>query len=67
MSFEDIFISMLSKKESALLIGKLSTSNDLEFGSGKGEISYTVILNGQGPVKNAFIDNSNINKLISQK
>lgn len=63
MSFEDIFISMLSKKESALLIGKLSTSNDLEFGSGKGEISYTVILNGQGPVKNAFIDNSNINKL----
>jgi len=63
MSFEDIFISMLSKKESALLIGKLSTSNDLEFGTGKGEIAYTVILNGQGVVKNAFFDNVNVNKL----
>lgn len=42
---------------------KISTANDVEFGSQKGFITYTAIRNGQGPMEAAFYDDASNNKL----
>ena len=55
---------MLSQKASAKLEWKLSTSNDVEFGTQKGYITYTAYRNGQGPMEQAYYDNNPNNKLI---
>ena len=63
-TLEEIFINMLSQKASAKLEWKLSTSNDVEFGTQKGYITYTAYRNGQGPMEQAYYDNNPNNKLI---
>lgn len=63
-TLEEIFINMLSQKASAKLEGKLSSSNDVEFGTQKGYITYTAYRNGQGPMEQAYYDNNPNNKLI---
>ena len=63
-TLEEIFINMLSQKASAKLEGKLSSSNDVEFGTQKGYITYTAYQNGQGPMEQAYYDNNPNNKLI---
>ena len=55
-SYEEIFINMLSQKASARLEGKISTSNDVEYGTQKGYLTYTAYRNGQGPMKQAYYD-----------
>lgn len=62
-TLEEIFINMLSQKASAKLEGKLSSSNDVEFGTQKGYITYTAYRNGQGPMEQAYYDNNPNNKL----
>lgn len=63
-TLEEIFINMLSQKASAKLEWKLSSSNDVEFGTQKGYITYTAYRNGQGPMEQAYYDNNPNNKLI---
>ena len=62
-TLEEIFINMLSQKASAKLEGKLSSSNDVEFDTQKGYITYTAYQNGQGPMEQAYYDNNPNNKL----
>ena len=64
MSYEDVFVAMLEKQSSASLKGQLSTSNNVEFGSPKGFITYTAIRNGQGDMKKSFYDGLESNRLI---
>ena len=55
-TYESIFRTMLISVESASLTGKLSTSNDIEFGTAKGELTYTAHRHGNGPMSKAFYD-----------
>lgn len=59
----DAFITMLSQTAKASLQGKLSTANDVEFGSEKGTITYTAVRNGQGKMEQAYYDDNPNNKL----
>lgn len=54
---------MLTSVESASLTGKLSTSNDVEFGTAKGQLTYTANRHGNGPMSKAFYDYIEENKL----
>lgn len=56
-TWEDIFRKMLYEPAQATLKSALSTSNDVEYGSLKGKITYTAARNGQGKMKAAFYDN----------
>lgn len=62
-SVVDAFITMLSQTAKASLQGKLSTPNDVEFGSEKGTITYTAVRNGQGKMEQAYYDDNPNNKL----
>ena len=62
-TIEDAFIKMVSQKSTGELKSKISTANDVEFGSQKGFITYTAIRNGQGPMEAAFYDDASNNKL----
>lgn len=59
----DALITMLSQAAKASLQGKLSTANDVEFGSEKGTITYTAVRNGQGKMEQAYYDENPNNKL----
>lgn len=63
LSWEDVLRKMLYEPVQATLKSSLSTSNDVEFGSAKGSITYTAARNGQGIMKKAFFDNKEDNKL----
>ena len=57
-TLEDVFRKMLvdARIEKASLTGKISTSNDVEYGTQKGVLTYTAIRGGQGPMKYAYYD-----------
>lgn len=59
----DALITMLSQAAKASLQGKLSTANDVEFGSEKGTITYTAVRNGQGKMEQAYYDDNPNNML----
>lgn len=63
MRYEQIFRKMLYAPTPATLIGKLSTANDVEFGSTKGFITYTVTRNDNGAMIKAFYDDKEENVL----
>ena len=63
MGYEQIFRKMLYAPTPATLIGKLSTANDVEFGSAKGFITYTATRNDNGAMIKAFYDDKEENVL----
>lgn len=63
-TWEEIFRKMLYEPSQASLQGSLSTSNDVEYGSNKGIITYTPTRNGQGSMKKAYYDNVESNALV---
>lgn len=62
-SWEKIIRNMLYKAQGAELKSKLSTSNDVEYGSTKGRITYEAAKNGNGDITEAFYDNNKSNLL----
>lgn len=62
-SWEKIIRNMLYKVQGAELKSKLSTSNDVEYGSTKGRITYEAAKNGNGDITEAFYDNNKSNLL----
>lgn len=63
MGYEQIFRKMLYAPTPATLVGKLSTANDVEFGSSKGTITYTATRNDSGAMTKAFYDDNEENVL----
>lgn len=63
MRYEQIFRKMLYAPTPATLVGKLSTANDVEFGSDKGTLTYTATRNDNGPMTKAYYDNQEENVL----
>lgn len=63
-SWEKIFRNMLFKVQGAELKSKLSTANDVEFGSPKGKITYEAAKNGNGDITEAFYDNNKDSLLV---
>ena len=62
-SIENILRNMLYKASGAELKGTISTSNDVEFGSAKGVITYQAVKNGNGDITKAYYDNNEANIL----
>lgn len=62
-TWEKIFRNMLYRPVGAELRSSISTSNDVEYGTPKGYITYTVTRNGQGAMKEAYYDDKKENKL----
>ena len=56
MSFTLLVKKMFSESTAATLAGKLSTPNDVEFGTPKGTITYTANRNSSGAMKQAYMD-----------
>lgn len=63
MGYEQIFRKMLYAPMPATLVGKISTANDVEFGSKKGVLTYTATRNDNGAMTKAFYDNDEENIL----
>ncbi|WP_294562575.1 hypothetical protein [uncultured Bacteroides sp.] len=63
MGYEQIFRKMLYAPTPATLVGKLSTANDVEFGSTKGTITYTATRNDSGAMVKSFYDDKEENVL----
>lgn len=63
MGYEQIFRKMFYAPTPATLVGKLSTANDVEFGSTKGNITYTATRNDSGAMVKAFYDDKEENVL----
>lgn len=61
--WEKIIKNMLYKVQGAELKGKLSTANDVEYGSAKGKITYEAAKNGNGDIVEAYYDNNKANRL----
>ncbi|MDC2012230.1 hypothetical protein ABH007_06955 [Bacteroides thetaiotaomicron] len=55
-TYESLFRTMLSHAESASLVGHLSTSNDVEYGTAKGQITYIASRYGNGEMIKAYYD-----------
>lgn len=64
MGYEQIFRKMLYKPVPATLVGRLSTANDVEFGSAKGNITYTATRNDSGAMIKSFYDDNEENLLV---
>lgn len=56
MSYEEIFIAIFSGVNSASLVSRLSTPNDVEYGTSKGMITYTSNKGSQGTIVKAYYD-----------
>lgn len=63
-SWEKIIRNMLFKVQGAELKGKLSTANDVEYGSAKGKITYEAAKNGNGDITEAYYDNDKTKLLV---
>lgn len=63
MTFTQFVKALLFKPVPAMLDGRLSTANDVEYGSTKGSITYTATRNGNGAMTKAYYDNDEKNKL----
>lgn len=62
-TWESIFRNMLYRPVGAELRSSISTSNDVEYGTPKGYITYTATRNGQGAMTEAYFDDKKENKL----
>ncbi|WP_276865755.1 hypothetical protein [Bacteroides heparinolyticus] len=63
MTFTQFVRALLFKPVPATLDGRLSTANDVEYGSTKGSITYTATRNGNGAMTKAYYDNDEKNRL----
>lgn len=63
-SWEKIIRNMLYKVQGAEIKSKISTPNDVEYGSPKGQITYEAAKNGNGDITEAFYDNNKENPLV---
>ena len=63
MTPEQIFRQMFYKPVPATLVGRLSTANDVEYGTARGTITYTATRNDNGAMQKAYFDNKEENKL----
>ena len=63
MTFTQFVKALLFRPVPATLDGCLSTANDVEYGSTKGNITYTATRNGNGAMTKAYYDNDEKNKL----
>lgn len=63
MTFTQFIRTLLFKPIPATLVGRLSTGNDVEYGSKKGSITYTATRNGNGAMTKAYYDNDEKNVL----
>ena len=61
--YEQIFRKMLYKPVPAALVGKLSTANDVEYGSAKGILTYTATRNDNGAMIKSYYDDNEENVL----
>ena len=61
--YEQIFRKMLYKPVPATLVGKLSTANDVEYGSAKGILTYTATRNDNGAMIKSYYDDNEENVL----
>lgn len=61
--YEQIFRKMLYKPVPATLVGKLSTANDVEYGSAKGVLTYTATRNDNGAMIKSYYDDNEENVL----
>lgn len=61
--YEQIFRKMLYKPVPATLVSKLSTANDVEYGSAKGVLTYTATRNDNGAMIKSYYDDNEENVL----
>lgn len=62
-TFEQMFWAIFFKPTPATLTGKISTANDVEYGTAKGYLTYTATRNGNGAMMDAYYDDLPSNKL----
>lgn len=63
MSFTEFVKTLLFKPVTATLTGNISTGTDVEYGSSKGDITYTATRNGNGAMSKAYHEDSESNVL----
>lgn len=63
MSFTEFVKTLLFKPVTATLTGNISTGTDVEYGSSKGDITYTATRNGNGAMSKAYHGDSESNVL----
>lgn len=63
MTLTQFVKALLFKPVPATLVGTISTGNEVEYGTTKGQITYTAIRNGNGDMKSAYYDDKAENKL----
>lgn len=63
MTFTQFVKALLFKPTPATLEGRLTTGNDVEYGSTKGQINYTATRHGNGEMLKAFYENDEKNLL----
>lgn len=63
MTFTQFVKALLFKPTPATLEGRLTTGNDVEYGTSKGQINYTATRHGNGEMTKAFYENDESNKL----
>lgn len=62
--YEQIFRKMLYKPVPATLTARLSTANDVEYGSAKGTLTYTTMRNDSGAMIKSYYDDNEENLLV---
>lgn len=56
MTFTQFVRKLFARSQVAVLTGKLSTPNDVEYGTPKGTVTYTSTRNSSGVMKQAYMD-----------
>lgn len=64
MTFTQFVKKLLTESKTAVLTGKLSTPNDVEYGTRKGTITYTSNRNSNGVMKQAYMDDDEAKILV---
>lgn len=64
MSFTQLVKKMFCKSVAATLTGKLSTPEDVEYGTPKGNVTYTAVRNFSGAMKQAYMDGDKTKPLL---
>ena len=64
MSFTQVVKAIFCKVSAATLEGRISTANDVEYGSAKGQLTYTATRNASGAMKSAYYDDNPENLLM---
>ncbi|RHA57617.1 hypothetical protein DW932_18060 [Bacteroides intestinalis] len=63
MTLTQVVKALLFKPVLPTLAGKLSTGNEVEYGTAKGKLTYTATRNGSGEMTKAFLENDEKNVL----